>query len=285
MANSPYFFPGRVAVLATMHRKERAIAPLLTTHLGVTVTVPPAFNTDAFGTFTGDIKRPADQLTTARLKAEAALRQTGESLAIASEGSFGPHPEMPFMACDRELLLLLDRQHQIEIVGECLTTDTNYRNQVVGSVEDALTFAEAVGFPTHGIVVKAGDGNRVMEKGITEIDQLAATVAAALDQSPHRAAYLETDMRALYNPTRMQVIAQATEDLLKAIARCCPACGCPGFSPTQRFPGLPCSLCGTPTLLTLSLLYRCQRCQFEQRQPGEHGYAAAEPSQCLYCNP
>lgn len=285
MAEPLDFFAGRVAVLATMHRKEAAIAPQLETQLGVRVTVPPAFNTDVFGTFTGDIKRPADQLTTARLKAAAALRQTGESLAIASEGSFGPHPQLPFVACDRELVLLIDRQHQLEIVGECLSTDTNHRSQVIHSPEEALAFAESVGFPQHGLVVKDSEADRILGKGITEVETLLTLVEQALNQLPQPEVHVETDMRALYNPTRMGVIAQATEDLVRAIALCCPSCRCPGFSLAKQFPGLPCSHCGTPTLLTLARLYRCQRCQFEQRLPGDHGLSAADPSYCPYCNP
>ncbi len=282
---SETYFAGRVAMLATMHGKEQAIAPLLESQLGVDVAVPAGFDTDAFGTFTGDVKRPSGQLTTARLKAAAVLRQTGESLAIASEGSFGPHPQIPFVACDRELVLLLDRTHQLEIVGECLSTDTNYRSQVINSPDDALAFAEVVGFPQHGLVVKGGEADRILGKGITDVDQLLALVEQALSQSPHRAARLETDMRALYNPTRMAVIAQAAEDLVRAIAQRCLACSCPGFSLVKQFPGLPCSLCGTPTLLTLARLYRCQHCQFEQRLPGDHGFSAADPNYCPYCNP
>ncbi|WP_017302395.1 DUF6671 family protein [Nodosilinea nodulosa] len=285
MAESTDFFAGRVAVLATMHRKEAAIAPQLEAQLGVRVTVPPAFDTDVFGTFTGDIKRPADQLTTARLKAAAALRQTGETLAVASEGSFGPHPQIPFVACDRELVVLIDRQHQLEIVGECLSTDTNYRSQAIHSPEEALAFAEAVGFPQHGLVVKDSEADSILGKGITAVETLLPLVKQALDQSPEPKIYLETDMRALYNPTRMGVIAQAAEDLVRAIAQGCPACSCPGFSVVKQFPGLPCSLCGTPTLLTLARLHRCQRCQFEQRLPGDHGFSAADPSYCPYCNP
>jgi hypothetical protein len=279
------FFAGRVAVLATMHRKEDVIAPLLEAHLGVTVAVPAGFDTDAFGTFTGDVKRPSDQLTTARLKAAAALRQTGESLAIASEGSFGPHPQIPFVACDRELVLLIDRTHQLEIVGECLSTDTNYRSQVIHSPEDALAFAESVGFPQHGLVLKGEETDQILGKGITAVDKLVALVEKALSQSPHRAARLETDMRALCNPTRLTVIAQATEHLLQVIFKTCPACGCPGFRQVQRWPGLPCGQCGTPTLLTRLVRYRCQQCPYQQDCQPVDLPPQADPSYCPYCNP
>ncbi len=68
-----------------MYRKEQAIAPLLAAHLRVTAAVPADFDADAFGTFTGDIKRPSDRLTTARLKAAAVLRQTGETATVTSD--------------------------------------------------------------------------------------------------------------------------------------------------------------------------------------------------------
>ncbi|WP_228024433.1 DUF6671 family protein [cf. Phormidesmis sp. LEGE 11477] len=126
-------FTNRVAVIATMHHKEQAIAPLIEPALGVRTLVPTDFNTDAFGTFTRETKRPADQLATARLKAKAVLELTGERLAIASEGSFGPHPQIPFVACNRELVLLLDLEHELEIVGEALSTETNYQSQTVDS--------------------------------------------------------------------------------------------------------------------------------------------------------
>ena len=288
MTNPSDLFAGRVAVLATMHRKEQAIAPVLEGRLGMKVVVPSGLDTDAFGTFSGEIKRPSDQLTTARLKAAAALRHTGETLAIASEGSFGPHPQIPFRSCDRELVLLLDRQHQLEIVGQILSTDTNYRSQSIHSLEEALAFVKTLNFPSHGVVVKAmGDpgADPSMVKGITTPDGLIAAVNQALAHAPDHTARIETDMRALYNPTRMAVIAQATEQLVQVVQQTCPASGCPGFSEVQRFPGLPCGDCGTPTLLTLSVRYRCQRCQFQQSRPVPDAPLTAAPSQCPYCNP
>lgn len=274
-------FAHRVVVLATMHRKEQAIAPLIERHLGLTVTVPAGFDTDSFGTFTGEVKRPADQLSTARLKAEAALERTGETLAIASEGSFGPHPHLPFVPCNRELVVLIDRQYGLEIVGECLSTETNYRQQSVQNVQAAEAFAAAVDFPRHGLIVRAN--GTVIAKGITTESALSTAVETALRQAA--TVQLETDMRALYNPTRMAVITQATEDLLRAIAKTCPACNCPGFREVKRWPGLPCALCGTPTLLTARIRHQCQRCDHTQDNPPADLPAKADPSYCPYCNP
>jgi hypothetical protein len=171
-----------------MHGKERAIAPPLETALGVHAQVPPNFNTDRFGTFTRDVKRPADQLATARLKAQAALDLTGATLAIASEGSFGPHPDIPFVPCDRELVLLLDREHNLEIIGQAISTNTNYRSQTIRSVEEALAFATAIGFPEHGLVVMpqaAGTATAAIAKGLTTTADLTAAVETALASSAH----------------------------------------------------------------------------------------------------
>ena len=286
------FFADRVAVIATMHHKEKAIAPLVESALGVKTFVPNSFDTDALGTFTREIERPADQLETARLKAKAALELTGETLAIASEGSFGPHPQIPFVACNRELVLLYDLEHQLEIVGEVLSTETNYQSQTVGSPEEAIAFAQSVGFPEHGLVVMLAAESRTerrdgptaaVAKGITEEADLIQAVMLALEQSSEQKAHVETDMRALYNPTRMRAIAQATQDLIAQAAHHCPNCDYPGFTIAQRFPGLPCSLCGAATLLTRSVLYRCQHCQFQQDRPESIQFA--DPAHCFYCNP
>jgi hypothetical protein len=81
-------FADRHAVIATRHRKELAIAPILETGLGLRITVPPDFDSDLFGTFTRDINRPANQIQTAKLKAKRAIELMDIDLAIASEGSF-----------------------------------------------------------------------------------------------------------------------------------------------------------------------------------------------------
>ena len=275
-------------MIATMHRKEQAIAPLVEAALSVKTQVPSNFDTDSFGTFTRETERLDDQLATARLKATAALKLTGETLAIASEGSFGPHPQIPFVACGRELVVLCDHQHQLEIVGEVLSTETNYRSETVHRPEEALTFAKSIGFPSHGVVVMQAANPQPTEavaKGITTEAALGQAVTTAIEQSPDQTAHIEADMRALYNPTRMAAIAQATQDLIEKARSLCPKCHYPGFAVVQHRPGLPCQLCQTPTLLPLAAIFRCQHCQFQQEQPFPDSVQFADPARCFYCNP
>lgn len=278
----------RVAVLATMHRKEQAIAPPLKQKLNMEVIVPENFNTDRFGTFTRDIERAGTQLEAARLKAQTALEVTGETLAIASEGMFYPHPALPSVACNREIVLLLDKKHDLEIVGTEVSLETNFAHQQVKTVQAALEFAQKAGFPEHGLVVmfnKETQNQEEIFKGITDPEQLVETVEFVLKHSPQKMAHIETDMRAMYNPTRMQAIAKATENLIEKIEQICPNCGCPGFDVVERKKGLPCQLCKFPTSLIRAEIYQCQKCQFRQESLFPQGQEFADPAQCMYCNP
>ena len=72
-------FHDRPAIIATMHRKEIAIAPILESTLGLKTLVPQNFDSDVFGTFTRDIDRPANQIETAKLKAIRGLEQWQEA--------------------------------------------------------------------------------------------------------------------------------------------------------------------------------------------------------------
>jgi hypothetical protein len=120
--NDQQLFNDRLAVLATMHQKEKVIAPLLEQELGIKIIVPQDFNTDIFGTFTREVERPGTQITAAKLKAEKALELTQENLAIASEGSFTPHPLVPYIYCNREIVVFLDK---INIIPFFLSTRLN----------------------------------------------------------------------------------------------------------------------------------------------------------------
>ncbi|OCR02533.1 hypothetical protein BCD67_01200 [Oscillatoriales cyanobacterium USR001] len=277
----------RIAVLATMHQKEQVMAPILEEQLGIKVIVPQNFNTDTFGTFTREIKRLGTQIEAARLKAEKAMALTGETLAFASEGSFGPHPIIPYLPANREIVILLDRANNLEIIGESLSTETNYNHQLVSSVEAAENFAQTVGFPAHGLVIIVGDyseGKGEIFKGITTSEKLIEIVENSLKNSPN-GIHIETDMRAMYNPTRMKNIENATWDLINKFKHFCPQCGWPGFEIKESKKGLPCGFCYLPTQLVRSIIYRCQNCDFRQEELFPDGLETADPSFCQYCNP
>lgn len=286
--NDHSLFAYRVGVLATMHQKERVISPLLEQELGIKVIVPVNFNTDRFGTFTRDVPRPGNQLEAARIKAEGALQITGETIGIASEGVFSPHPILPHLPINREIVLLLDREHDLEIFGQEVSTETNYAHQLVASLEQAHDFAAKVGFPKHGLVVMVDANTQNPDeivKGIITEAKLDEAIARLLRQSQTGQVHVETDMRALYNPTRMKAIEKATQNLLEKLNRCCPQCALPGFEVVEQLRGLRCGACNLPTELIQADIYGCKKCGFRQEVVFPKGIEKADPAQCAYCNP
>jgi hypothetical protein len=281
-------FNNRVGILATMHQKERVIAPLMKQELGIKIVVPHNFNSDIFGTFTRDVNRPGTQIVTARLKAEKALDITGETLAIASEGIFAPHPSFPYIYSNRELVILLDRENDLEIIGEEFSTETNFNHQVVENLQEAKDFARKVGFPEHGLVVWFSESTSNCSqiiKGIITKEKFVEAINLALNNSPDSKVHLETDMRALYNPTRMKNIEKATRNLIEKINNHCPKCSTPGWEITQRIPGLPCAICSMPTTITRAVIYQCKKCGFSEEKLVFDEIKFAGPAQCMYCNP
>lgn len=279
---------GSLAVIATMHGKERVIAPLLAEGLGLECRVAEGLDTDRFGTFSRERARDGSALDAARAKAAAALALMPEArIAIASEGSFAPHPHIPFAPLGRELVLLIDRVTGLEIAGHDTTLDVRYAHAIIRAPEEAQAFAERIGFPGHALIVMgcAGDAPLpavALSKGITRPEALAEAVAAAIAQSG--AAFIETDMRAHHNPTRMAAIARAGQDLVSRYTSRCPACAQPGFAAVERIAGLPCEWCGTPTGLALADVFACTACGHREQRPASHA-ASADPAHCPRCNP
>src|SRR4028118_1913917 len=90
------------------------------------------------------------------------------------------------------------------------------RKAIVSSIEEADDFAKKAGFPEHALVVVMGEaalGNGEIVKGIRTEKQLFDAVTAGLKKSSTGRVHIETDMRAMYNPTRMKNIENATLDL------------------------------------------------------------------------
>lgn len=279
-------FQGRTLVVATMHGKERVIAPLLEEQLGVRCVVPPDFDSDRYGTFTREVARAGDQLEAARSKAHAAMDLVGADLAVASEGSFGPDPLIPFVRSDLELVLLCDARLGHEVRGVHRSAETNLAGAWVTSCAQALEFAERAGFPSHGVIPRLDDTSASgIHKSVRERGALSDAVRALLEQAPAGRVYLETDMRAHRNPTRMRVIERATEALLENIAATCPTCAAPGFVVTELEAGLPCAWCDSPTDLPLAELRRCAACGDSAREPVTRYGVAADPGNCAWCNP
>jgi hypothetical protein len=267
-----------------MHHKEKVIGPLIAKALGVVPFIAPDFDSDVFGTFTGEIARTQDALQTVRNKCLAAMKIANCDLGIATEGSFGAHPSSFFAQANDELVIFIDRKNDLEIVGRTLSFATNFSGATVNNTLELFEFAEKVGFPEHGLILKpTAESTEEVYKGIVDKPTLETRFTTL--QRKYGQVYVETDMRAMYNPTRMQVIASATEKLIQNIQSHCPQCDTPGFVITNSLPGLRCSWCGNTTSSTLSHIYNCKKCQFSKEVLYPNDKQTEDPGFCNYCNP
>ena len=277
-------FQDRKLIIATKHEKEKVIAPLLEKALGVSCFIDGNFDTDLLGTFTGEIERELDPLATARRKCLMAMELNNCDLAVASEGSFGPHPSMFFASADDEFLIFIDKKNSLEIIERELSTATNFSGKEIKTEAELMKFADSVKFPSHGLILrKAKDEYNGIIKGITDTDRLKEGFNKLLHE--FKSVYVETDMRALYNPSRMKVIEAATQKLVTKLNSLCPQCSTPGFGITDVKKGLECSLCGSPTNSTLSHIYVCQHCQYTKEELYPNKKTTEDPMYCDYCNP
>lgn len=271
-------------MLASMHGKEQAMKPLTTAFSGLQLIIPKNFNTDVFGTFSGEVLRKDDPLTTLRNKCLLVMDTFECNLGIASEGSFGPHPSSPFLKADDELVMLIDRKHNLEIVAREISTRTNFDAKELTTETELMAFAKDCLFPSHGLILSdSSDKPNTIYKGITDSEQLHQKFREIKSNNP--TVYVQTDMRAMHNPTRMRTIQRAVEKLVQKMHTLCPQCHTPGFDVKEVNPGLPCSLCGSATRSTLSHVYSCQSCGHCNEIPFPNGKYAEDPMYCDQCNP
>ena len=287
MAGPRPLWNGARAVLATMHGKERVIAPLAKRFLALDLRVAQGLDTDAFGTFSREIERTGNPRNAARAKIAGAFALMPQArVGLASEGSFGPHPSLPFCALGRELVLLVDRETGLEVAGHHAAIDTNFAHQVVTDISAGQAFAAKAGFPAHGVIVMGVlDGQpaphlALFKEAASEAD-LAAMVAQSIALTG--AAHIETDMRAHRNPRRMRAIRRAMVDLVWRLRSQCPTCARPGFAIMGRISGLPCKWCAGPTHLTRAAIWGCEGCG--HREERTVAATAADPAHCEACNP
>lgn len=278
------FFNGRKLIIATKHLKEKVILPLVKANMQVEVFVPSDYDTDKFGTFSGEIARTTNALEAVRKKCLDAMNHYGYDLGIASEGSFGPHPSLFFAQADDELLILIDQKNNLEIIARAVSLETNFSGEKIQSYEQLIEFAKQVHFPSHGLLLKDGENQfSKIHKDILDWEQLKLSYDSLTEHS--KEIWAETDMRAHRNPTRMQIIEQATQKLIKKVASLCPNCQTPGYDVREVVKGLPCNWCKSPTSSTLALRYACQKCSHTTLEEYPNGKKYESPEFCSNCNP
>ncbi|MHB8498233.1 MAG: DUF6671 family protein, partial [Acidimicrobiales bacterium] len=198
-------YAGRVAVLSTKHAKLPLIGPPFQRAVGLQVDAV-AVDTDTLGTFTGDIPRLGPPLETAIAKARLGMSAAGQALGIASEGSIGPDPAMPFVIADRELVVLVDDDTGIVVWETHTSWDIVTATTTVRPGENLEQFLTRAGFPAHQLIVRPNSGQaQPICKGIGNLGDLAAAVTECASVATDGLACVETDLRAHACPSRRAV--------------------------------------------------------------------------------
>lgn len=281
-------YAGCCFILPTKHAKSTAIAPHFAKVLGAGV-VEHIVDTDTLGTFSGEVERKGNALECAREKCQLSTSKIKKAVqyTLASEGSFGPHPKMPFIPCNHEVLYLVDKKHNFHLHVSHMSTDTNYSMQTIDSVEELHKFAAKALFPSHALILRPNDelSENSIHKGISTYEELDTIFAKCKQESQDDKVWVETDMRAHVNPTRMSVISELALKMAKRLKSLCPKCSIPGWGHVSQEIGLACRSCGLATDRAKYEIFSCNKCDHKQKfaigEPGK----LAEPEFCLNCNP
>jgi len=292
---TPDYYSNRVVALPTRHSKEIALAPAFHQVLSATIDVIDV-DTDSFGTFTGDIPRTRSPLKSAEAKAHAGLAASGNTLAVASEGTIGPDPSLPFANSDIEVLVFVDTQRQITIHEQYRSNEIVAVRHVIGPGDDLSSILHRADFPNHAVLVKpesdsyeATRQNEATHRsppmtttGITDTETLQRALAQVHAMGLN--AVIESDFRACFSPSRMANITECARRLVARIATNCPACASPGWGLVAPSRGLPCRECGThvPTAVRSHRL-GCPRCEACVETPSPD--STVDPRWCPRCNP
>lgn len=274
-----YFFNKRCFIVSK-HQKEEVIAPLFETRLGMQCIANTTIDTDCLGTFTGEIERLNDPLTTVKEKCLLASALPNIDFIVANEGSFGPHPLIPFLTAGEEYICLYDKCRDKFTIEKMLFHETNFSSQTIKEMDQLSSVLSKLKFPSHGVILSA---NEQIVKNINDPFQLRQSVNSMLHQ--HGRCTIETDMRAMRNPTRMQCIGKLTNKLVDTLLSTCNQCGLYGFGVIEHLAGLKCGLCRRPTKSTLYQLYRCSACGFEKKKIYPNQKYQEDPTFCDWCNP
>ena len=280
-------FAGRFLGVATIHGKERVIGPALMDVLPLAgFHAITGVDTDRFGSFSGEVQRILTPLEAALAKARHGAEVSGLDLVIASEGSFGPYPPAPFLSCDEEFLVLYDARDGQVFIHRKVFLGPVFGGEECSTLAEVKALTERLRFPSHHLVVRRAEkwsiGDTVV-KGIGDTALLLHAAEALI--ATHGSCWVETDLRAMGNPTRMQAIADTASELAAEIARACPECGTCWFHITDTRTGLPCGLCGWPTASIRTQVRSCRHCAHQEQEPRADGRTEEDPRYCDHCNP
>ncbi len=275
----------------TMHEKEKILEPLFKRNFFSKIIVPRNIDTDLLGTFSGEIKRDSDLKTALRKKAMIGIEQTGLKFGLASEGSFGPHPWIPFLPCNQESLIFIDVERDIEIISHFISTDNCSEYIEAEDFKQVEEFLIKIRLGEQGLIVKPSheyiQSTEYIFKGLTKVKDVATAFEKIKLDLNAQTVFVETDNRAHMSPKRRQVIFKSAEKIVEKLKSLCPGCRAPGFDMTSFLPGLVCEGCGSKSDKPLKEVWSCpsKSCSYQEIRDRTDGIKSLDPAECDWCNP
>ena len=284
--NKGSVYNGSEFVMATLHKKAQKVAPIFLHKLGASV-VECVADTDVLGTFSGEIDRKNNFLDSARIKCELGLNKTNAYYGLASEGSFGHHRYIPFFTVNTEILYFIDKLRGFHLHMMHVSEKNNYAWSIVRSFLEIENFARKALFPSHGLIVRphVWDDKNIIFKGIQSKHILEEAFNVSLKYSVDCAVWVETDMRAHMNPSRMLVIQELAEKMAQRLSTVCPQCTTPGWGICRTGKKIKCSWCGEDTQLIKSDFLGCVTCTYEEEVDRFNKFIGDLSEHCINCNP
>lgn len=275
-------------IIPTKHAKSIAIAPPFWNHLQADI-LEYYIDTDKLGSFSGEVERKENAIQCARSKCQWALELLGEKVerCIASEGSFGPHIHIPFLPCDHEVLYFIDRKLGFHLHMSHITEKTNYQMKSLGSLEELHQFTDTSQFPSHALIIRPNNRSNsdIIFKGIQDLSTLEQAFEQSRNASIDGKVWVETDMRAQFNPSRMAAIGELADKMARRLATSCPSCNAPGWGIINTKKGLNCEHCHQETAMVSHEIYGCVLCDHTEILPRADGMKTAPQMHCGKCNP
>lgn len=260
------------------------IQPYFKESLSLDVVELP-LDTDLLGTFSGEIERVLTPRETAIKKAKLGMQATGNTLGIASEGSIGPNPSVPWIQSDFELLVFVDAERDLVITETFLSYEI-IATSIEISPEDSLeNFLEKADFPRHALMAQPINPHEpLIYKGITSHFELQKAISDCAAHSKINKVKLQSDLRAMHSPSRQVNINKAAQLLAERVAALCPACSTPGWGRTDYLYGVECSDCGQENAeIARAEILGCALCDFTSA--GKAINSEIDPGRCNFCNP
>ena len=275
-------YRGITVALSTKHSKELLIAPVLA-KLGIQ-TEHQEWDTDQLGTFSPETPRTLSQRDTAIRKARIGMSKSGCSYGIASEGSVGADPSLPFVNSTLEMIAWVDDVNEFELVEYERGLEVVATKKLFKEGDDLETFLNSTDFPNHALIVYPEGEKRPVYKGLRGREELEVALKDSLAKSNSGSAIIESDLRAHMSPSRAKVIMRCAEKLVARLAELCPSCALPGFGKVGNLVGLNCEECGevVPNAIRGEIL-GCVKCDYKIEKL--NGNTKVSPANCLVCNP